>query len=55
VRLLSKALRLILEAGREAGPSLPVITAIEEKFNRAERQGRGDGDLAAVVAAQRSG
>src|SRR5450432_1181182 len=51
LRLAHKDLRLILEAGREAGASLPVITAIEEKFDRAERQGRGDEDLAAVVAA----
>jgi hypothetical protein len=32
---------------------LPVIAAIEAKFDRAERQGRGDEDLAAVVAADR--
>jgi len=54
LRLAHKDLRLILEAGHEAGASLPVITAIEEKFDRAERQGRGDEDLAAVVAANRS-
>jgi 3-hydroxyisobutyrate dehydrogenase len=49
LRLAHKDLRLILEAGREAGASFPVITAIEETFDRAERQGRGDEDLAAVV------
>jgi 3-hydroxyisobutyrate dehydrogenase len=51
--LAHKDLRLILEAGRQAGASLPVIAAIEAKFDRAERQGRGDEDLAAVVAADR--
>jgi 3-hydroxyisobutyrate dehydrogenase len=53
LRLAHKDLRLILEAGRQAGASLPVIAAIEEKFDRAERQGRGDEDLAAVVSADR--
>jgi len=33
---------------------LPVLAAIEEKFDRAERQGRGDEDLASVIAADRS-
>jgi 3-hydroxyisobutyrate dehydrogenase len=53
LRLAHKDLRLILEAGREAGASLPVLAAIEEKFDRAERQGRGDEDLASVIAADR--
>jgi 3-hydroxyisobutyrate dehydrogenase len=54
LRLAHKDLRLILDAGREAGVSLPVLAAIEEKFDRAERQGRGDEDLASVVAADRA-
>jgi len=54
LRLAHKDLRLIIEAGREAGASLPVLAAIEEKFDRAERQGRGDEDLASVIAADRS-
>jgi 3-hydroxyisobutyrate dehydrogenase len=53
LRLAHKDLRLILEAGREAGASLPVLAAIEEKFDRAERQGHGDEDLASVIAADR--
>jgi 3-hydroxyisobutyrate dehydrogenase len=53
LRLAHKDLRLILEAGHEAGASLPVLAAIEEKFDRAERQGRGDEDLASVIAADR--
>jgi 3-hydroxyisobutyrate dehydrogenase len=54
LRLAHKDLRLIIEAGREAGASLPVLAAIEEKFDRAERQGHGDEDLASVIAADRS-
>ena len=54
LRLAHKDLRLIIEAGLEAGASLPVLAAIEEKFDRAERQGRGDQDLASVIAADRS-
>jgi 3-hydroxyisobutyrate dehydrogenase len=54
LRLAHKDLRLILEAAREAGASLPVLAAIEEKFDRAEREGCGDEDLAAVVAADRA-
>jgi 3-hydroxyisobutyrate dehydrogenase len=54
LRLAHKDLRLILDAGREAGASLPVLAAIEEKFDRAERQGRGDEDLASVIAADRA-
>lgn len=53
LRLAHKDLRLIIEAGREAGASLPVLAAIEEKFDRAERQGHGDEDLASVIAADR--
>jgi 3-hydroxyisobutyrate dehydrogenase len=53
LRLAHKDLRLILEAGHDAGASLPVLTAIEQKFDRAERQGRGDEDLASVIAADR--
>jgi 3-hydroxyisobutyrate dehydrogenase len=53
LRLAHKDLRLIIEAGHTAGASLPVLDAIEEKFDRAERQGRGDEDLASVIAADR--
>ena len=54
LRLAHKDLRLIIEAGLEAGASLPVLAAIEEKFDRAERQGRGEEVLASVIAADRS-
>ena len=53
LRLAHKDLRLIVEAVRAAGASLPVLAAIEEKFDRAERQGHGDEDLASVIAADR--
>jgi 3-hydroxyisobutyrate dehydrogenase len=49
LRLAHKDVRLILEAAREAGLSLPVMAAVEQDFDLAEREGHGDEDMAAVV------
>jgi 3-hydroxyisobutyrate dehydrogenase len=55
LRLAHKDVRLILEAAREAGLALPLMTAVEQSFARAEAQGHGDEDMAAVVTPLRRG
>jgi 3-hydroxyisobutyrate dehydrogenase len=49
LRLAHKDVRLILEAA--AGRPLPMLTALEQSFARAERDGHGDEDMAAIYAA----
>jgi 3-hydroxyisobutyrate dehydrogenase len=51
LRLAHKDLRLILEAARQSGASLPVLAAVEQIFAQAEKAGHGEEDMAAVVAA----
>jgi 3-hydroxyisobutyrate dehydrogenase len=49
LRLAHKDVRLILEAA--AGHPLPMLGALEQSFARAEREGQGDEDMAAVFKA----
>ncbi len=53
LRLAHKDARLILEAARQAGLSLPVLAAVAQDFDRAERAGHGDEDMAAVATPMR--
>jgi 3-hydroxyisobutyrate dehydrogenase len=55
LRLAHKDVRLILDAARQVGLSLPLLEAVAQDFARAERAGHGDEDMAAVAAAVRPG
>ncbi|WP_428267388.1 NAD(P)-dependent oxidoreductase [Haliangium sp.] len=46
-----KDVRLALDVARQHGCTLPVTTAIERQYDRAEAEGRGRDDLSAVIAA----
>jgi 3-hydroxyisobutyrate dehydrogenase len=53
LRLAAKDARLVLEAAREAGLSLPLIGATSSQFERSIQQGHGDEDMAAAYWASR--
>jgi 3-hydroxyisobutyrate dehydrogenase len=53
LRLAHKDVRLIVEAARPAGLPLPIVSAVEQAFARAEEQGHGQEDMAAVAEAAR--
>jgi 3-hydroxyisobutyrate dehydrogenase-like beta-hydroxyacid dehydrogenase len=49
LRLADKDLRLVTEAGDEAGPDLKAARAIQAWLDQATEQGTGDQDFAAVI------
>jgi len=53
LRLAAKDARLVLEAAREAGLSLPLVRATSSQFERAIERGHADEDLAAAYWASR--
>jgi 3-hydroxyisobutyrate dehydrogenase len=50
--LASKDADLVLAAGEESELEIPVLRAVAERFRRAERDGHGDEDMAAVYLAK---
>jgi 3-hydroxyisobutyrate dehydrogenase len=53
LRLAAKDARLVLDAAREAGLSLPLMRATCSQFERSIQQGHGDEDMAAAYWASR--
>jgi len=53
LRLAAKDARLVLEAAREAGLTLPLMRATCSQFERSIEQGHGDEDMAAAYWASR--